>query len=256
LDACGFPSPDTTGVPGGTHLTPSGAITAGTAGQVINGLAVSGGITVTANNVTIENSDIADANSSSGAITIAGGVTGTVVKYDTIHGTNNTSGALAWAVADNSGNINSVTVDHVYNYNGDRILQGPGTVTNSYAIGNGNISGEHYENVYLGNGAVKLDHNTFLMPHNQTATIFLSSDFGSLGPATITNNLLAGGGYTIYGDATNIGSGFNPPETVTGNRFSKLYYPNCGNYGIDDYMPSSYTWSGNVWDDTGQPVTP
>lgn len=256
LDACGYPSPDTTGVPAGTQLTPSGSITASTAGQVINGLAVSGGINVRANNVTIENSDIADANASNGAITIASGVTGTLLEHDTIHGTNNSSGSLAWGVNDNVGSVSSVTEDHVYAYNIDRILQGPGVVTNSFDLENGNISGEHYEAVYVGNGSVTLNHNTFLNPHNQTAAIFLCNDFGPLGTVQVTNNLLAGGDYTLYGDATNIGNGGVSSETVTGNRFSRLYFARGGIYGPVTAMPSSSTWSANVWDDTGQSVSP
>ena len=206
--------------------------------------------------MTIENSDIADANASNGAITIASGVTGTLLEHDTIHGTNNSSGSLAWGVNDNVGSVSSVTEDHVYAYNIDRILQGPGVVTNSFDLENGNISGEHYEAVYVGNGSVTLNHNTFLNPHNQTAAIFLCNDFGPLGTVQVTNNLLAGGDYTLYGDATNIGNGGVSSETVTGNRFSRLYFARGGIYGPVTAMPSSSTWSANVWDDTGQSVSP
>jgi hypothetical protein len=256
LDACGYPSPDTTGVPAGTALTPSGSITISTAGQVVNALAVSGTVNIRANNVTIENSDIAYASSSNSAINIASGVTGTLLEHDSIHGTDNGSGSLQSAVSDMAGTVNSVTEDHVYSYNVDRILQGPGTVTNSFNLGNANISGEHYEAVYEGNGSVTLDHDTLLNPHDQTAAIFLSTDFGPLGAVQITNNLLAGGDYTLYGDATNVANRGISSETVTGNRFSRLYFPDGGLYGPATYMPSSYTWSGNIWDDTGQPVAP
>jgi hypothetical protein len=256
LDACGYPSPDTTGVPAGTQLTPSGGMSISTPGAVVNGLAVTGTINVRASNVTIENSDIADANSSNAAVIIASGVTGTLLEHDSIHGTDNASGSLQSAVSDMSGSVNSVTEDHVYSYNIDRILQGPGTVTNSFNLGNANISGEHYESVYEGNGSVTLDHNTLLNPHDQTAVIFLSNDFGALGTVQITNNLMAGGDYVLYGDATNVNNYGITSETVTGNRFSRLYYQNGALYGAATYMPKSYTWSGNIWDDTGAPVTP
>jgi hypothetical protein len=117
------------------------------------------------------------------------------------------------------------------------------------------VSGAHYECVYEGGGGVTIDHNTLLTAFSQTAAVFLSSDFAPLGNVYVTNNLLAGGGYALYGDATNIGSGI-ASETVTGNHFSRLYYSNCGYWGTDAYMPSAYTWSGNVWDDTGVSVTP
>jgi hypothetical protein len=96
-----------------------------------------------------------------------------------------------------------------------------------------------------------INHNTLLTAFTQTAAIYLSTDFAPLGTVQITNNLLAGGGYALYGGA---GSGITA-ETVTGNRFSRLYYPNCGYAGPEAYMPPTFTWSGNVWDDTNQPVS-
>ncbi len=38
------------------------------------------------------------------------------------------------------------------------------------------------------------------------------------------------------------------------NRITRLYYPTGGQYGVDAYLPSNTTWSGNYWDDTLQPV--
>ena len=260
LDACGYPSPDTTGVPTGTQLTASGRVTASTPGEVINGLAVSGTIDVTASNVTIENTDVANASSCCWGVRIEPGVTGTVLKYDTIHGTDNASGSLAWAV-DNAGDFNSVTEDHVYTYDADRILNGPGTVTNSYCLGNANISGEHYECVYTGEGSVVISHDTLLETHAQTGATWVGPDFGDIDTYTVENSLLGGGGYTLYGAATNSS---NPargalvgPVTIENNRFSKLYFPKGGYYGTDDYFDWSKTsWSGNIWDDTGQTVSP
>lgn len=54
----GAPCVATTGVPAGTTLTPSGSLTITTNGTVINGLDVTGTITVKANNVTIKNTKV------------------------------------------------------------------------------------------------------------------------------------------------------------------------------------------------------
>ncbi len=254
MDACGYPSPDTTGVPAGTPLTASGSIRASTPGEVINGLAVTGAIDVRADNVTIENTDVANASSCCWGIRIEPGVTGTVLKYDTIHGTGTTSSTeLAWGIY-YVGQSGGMSADHIDFYNGERILNGPGTVTNSFCLDNVDNPGAHYECVYEGGGDVTLDHDTLLTAHNQTAAVFLSTDFAPLGTVVVTNNLLAGGGYTLYGGAG--GTGGVGSETVTGNRFSRLYFSHGGEWGPDAYMPTgSYTWSGNVWDDTGQPVS-
>ena len=143
-------------------------------------------------------------------------------------------------------------IDHVDFYNGERILVGPGTLTNSFCLDNVNNPGAHYECIYVDNGSVTLNHNTLLTAHSQTAAIYMSNPLGTV---KVTNNLLAGGGYTLYGGAKSDGTGVSS-ETVTGNRFSRLYFPKGGYYGPVAYMPNSYTWSGNVWDDTRKPVSP
>ena len=101
---------------------------------------------------------------------------------------------------------------------GSGYLVGPGTLTNSFCLDNVNNPGARYECVYEGQGSVTLDHNTLLTAHNQTAAIYLSTDFGPLGTVKVTDNLLAGGSYTLYGGATSA-AGVSS-ETVTGNRFS------------------------------------
>jgi hypothetical protein len=255
MDACGYPSPDTTGVPAGTHLTASGSITVSTSGAVVNALDVTGVITVAASNVTIENTEVSTAGSF--GIFVNSGVTGTVIKDVTIHGTGTTAaGDLQWGIAKGSMNIAAVTADHVDFYDGERILNGPGTLTNSFCLDTVDNPGAHYECVYEGGGSVTINHDTLLVAHTQTAAIFISTDFAALGTVQITNNLLAGGGYTIYGYATNEHAYGIGAEMVTGNRFSRLYYPDDGYWGPTSYMPTSYTWSGNVWDNTGQSVSP
>ena len=258
LDACGFPSPDTTGVPSGTALTPyAGPSNITTAGTTISHAEITEDLTISANNVTIEDSDIDIANVSTGAIRIGSGVTGAVVEYDSIHGTSATqAGNLQGAVYNTnySDGANAVTIDHVDFYDGQRILHGPGTLQNSFCLNNVAVSGAHQECIYEGGGSITINHNTLLVDFTQTAAIYLSTDFAPLGTVQVTNNLLAGGGYTFYGGNTSSASVGS--LTVTGNRWSRLYYSTCGYYGTGAYMPSTYTWSGNVWDDTGLPVSP
>ena len=54
----GFPGASNTGVPAGTTLTPSGGLTIGTAGAVIDGREITGQVVVNAPNVTIRQSRI------------------------------------------------------------------------------------------------------------------------------------------------------------------------------------------------------
>ena len=265
LDACGLPSMNSTGPPAGTPLTDSSSFTASTPGAVYNALNVSGSIYITANNVTIQNSNITDVDPDNAAIQIANGVTGTQIRYTSIHGTNTgQSGALAFAVSYYGSTLDGVTMDHDNFYNGDRILTGYGTITNSYCLGGANFSGsggvEHDECVYTGGGApgIRAIHDTLLVDNAQTAAIFVDNpDYGGGGvdgTLDVESSILAGGGYCIYG-----GDGASSPHTgsviIKNNRFSRIFYSNCGQFGTDAHFTSAVTtWSGNVWDETNKPV--
>jgi hypothetical protein len=270
LDSCGLPSMNTTGPASGTTFTNSSGFTANTPGQVYNGLNVSGSIYVAANNVTIENSNITDVDPNSAAIQIASGVTGVKILNDSIHGTNAVqSGSLAFAVSYFGSLINGVTIDHTNFYNGDRILAGYGTVTNSYCLGGAVFTSggylEHDECIYTGGGApgIRAIHDTLINANpGQTAAIFVDNpDYGgggTNGTVDVENSLLAGGAYCIYGGEGNThpNNRSGSTETITGNRFTRLFYSTCGQYGPDAYFPSSgVTWSGNVWDNTNQAIT-
>jgi hypothetical protein len=266
LDACGLPSMNTTGPPAGTRRTSRGGFTASTPGAVYDGLNVSGSIRVAANNVTIENSNITDVDPSNAAIQIASGVTGTHVNYTSIHGTNTgQSGSLAFAVSYYGSSLTGVTMDHDNFYNGDRILNGYGTVTNSYCLGGAVFTSggylEHDECIYTSGSApgIRAIHDTLLVDNGQTAAIFVDNpDYGGGGvdgTIDVEDSILAGGVYCIYGGA-GTSSPHTGPATITNNRFSRIFYPNGGQYGTDWYFTHSVTtWSGNVWDDTDQPAS-
>jgi hypothetical protein len=264
LDACGFPSMNTTGPPAGTSMTSSGGFTASTAGKVYDGLNVNGSISITANNVTVENSNITDVDQDNAAIQIASGVTGTVIKYDSIHGTNTgQSGALAFAVSYFGNTLTGVTIDHVNFYNGDRILAGYGTVTNSYCLGGANFNNsgglEHDECIYTDGGSpgIRAIHDTLLVDNAQTAAVFVDNpDFGgggTDGTVDVESSILAGGDYCIYAGGGN-STAHTGPVTITNNRFTRIYFSDCGQFGPDAYVSNGATWTSNVWDDTNQDV--
>lgn len=262
LDACGYPAMDSTGPAAGTTFTNSGGFTASKPGAVYNGLNVTGGITIAADNVTIENSNITDNDLSNAAISIQNGVTGTRILNDSIHGTDNGNGALAYGVSNLYGaTLDSVVIDRTNFYDGDRILVGYGTVTNSYCLGGATFGSEHDECVYTSGGTpgISLVHDTLLNANPyQTAAVFVDSPDGSgsngQGTVEIENSLLGGGGYCVYGGEGSAGTHHTGPETIVDNRFAGLYFPRCGQFGPSAYMPSDLVWSGNVWDASNRPV--
>jgi len=77
--------------------------------------------------------------------------------------------------------------------------------------------------------------NTILNRFDQTDAIGLFQDFGVEANRLITGNLLAGGGYTIYGGANErFGKTYN--IVVTNNRFSTIYFPKARSFGPVAYF--------------------
>ncbi len=120
-------------------------------------------------------------------------------------------------------------------------------------------SGDHV-NGTTSNGAsgasLTLNHNTVFNRFSQTDAISLFEDFGRQYNRVISNNLVAGGGYCIYGGQNPGGKAISNIK-ITGNRFSTLYYPKCGGQGggtITAFTTkgTGNSFSGNIWDNTGK----
>ena len=97
-----------------------------------------------------------------------------------------------------------------------------------------------------------LRHNTVLNEHGRRRQS-PCSPFGTPRDSVIDNNLLAGGGYTVYAGEDNA-TGIK----VTNNRFSRRYYPNGGYWAPRADYANNGTgniWTGNIWDDTGATVS-
>ncbi|HEV7939036.1 MAG TPA: PKD domain-containing protein [Solirubrobacteraceae bacterium] len=259
--ACGYPDSTNTGVPAGTTLkSQTSNITVTTPGTTIKDVALEGSISVEANNTTIEDTNVTVNGTQAGCsgscggrgIWIKPGVTGTVIQNVACHG-----GALSGSNVTQyciMSNDSATTIKQLYAYNCTECLAGPMNLSNSFINeSDATIPQEHYEDIYYGGGGGPLivNHNTMLNQQGQTAVVFASVDFGNQTTLTITNNLMAGGGYMIYGGGSGSGGKVVGPVTITGNRFSREFYPNGGYYGVASYMNEAVTtWSGNVWDET------
>jgi hypothetical protein len=251
--ACGYPDLTNTGVPATMKLTRSGGITVTTPGTVIAGLDVRGSIEIDANDVTIRDTRVTTAAATGHNILIAAGVSGTVIEDTTLRGVDAGAHAVQYSVQ-NTGTDDTrglrLNMSHC-----TTCWAGPGTLEDSYGITDAVIAGSHYEPVYYGGraGPLVIDHDTLLNPHDQTADVFAGNDYGDQTGLRITNNLLAGGGYMIYGGAYGQNGASTRDVTITGNRFSRIYWPNGGHYGVIAYVNWSVTsWARNYWDSTGQ----
>lgn len=270
---CGFPDGTNTGVPAGVVLrkVPSqldsgpgwhwdytyGFIRADQAGAVLDGLDVVGEVSVMAANVTVKNCRIVNIGDSSFGITVRPGADNAVIQDSTIRGADAAAGRVCAGVK--VWGVNSLLVQRLdISAASTGIQTDIGTVQDNYVHDMGFKAGDHVNGFTSNSGGAGLlvRHNTFLNSFGQTDAISLFEDFGEQKNATVDDNLMAGGGYSLYAGA-NPGGAATSQIRITRNRFSRLYYSTGGSYGpytAFDPAGSGNVWDGNVWDDSGEPV--
>jgi hypothetical protein len=275
--ACGYPDATNTGVPAGTALTASGSRTVTTNGTVLNGLAISGSVTIAADNVTIENSRItvpSGGNGTYGVILNSGAENFTIVNSE-ITGPASTTSGMESAVWNHYNNAGATARGDYFHHCAD-CWEGSGTFEGDYMVVDAFYSGSHDEDIYVCGSTVNVNDSTLFNLEGQTATVFGDALCGG-NNFTVTNSLLAGGGYLLYPQANSSSS--VGTSNVSHNRFGRCltskvydagsggtecsegadangYYPLGGYYGVAAYSYSggSNVWTNNVWDDSSQPV--
>jgi hypothetical protein len=273
-NSCGYPDATNTGVPSGTslksvpgdvskgsgwHFDSRGWVAVDGEGAVLDGLNIPYNVDITAANVTIKNSRITVRGEGFGiSIRRAANVT---IANNEISGPDAGSGRLMVGIKDiyaDSSNLQVLRNDIWHTSTGVQIDQG--LIEDNYIHDMGYVSGDHLNGTTSNGGTKQLTirGNTVLNQHNQTDAISLFQDFGRQANRTIEGNLLAGGGYTLYGGA-NPGAADTSNIKVTNNRFARTFYGKSGYYGpvtAFDKSDSGNVWSGNIWDDNGASVNP
>jgi len=271
--SCSFPGATNTGVPSGTTLkSVPGQVSSGPGwyynaawndvmvtgkGTVLSGLYIPCNLRIDASNVTVKNVHVVTSGDFGISLTHT---TGATIENSTISGQNATTGRVSSAIDDIYGDSTGMVIkDNNISSFRTAVQVSTGLVDGNYIHDPGYIAGDHTNGFYVNGGTepLTIENNTIFDRLGQTDTINL--DAGSSGVPvankTIENNLLAGGGYSIYGgDALG-----NPTSKIVieGNRFGQLYYPKGGQYGPAAYFNPAGTgnvWSGNLWDTTGQAI--
>jgi hypothetical protein len=260
---CGYPDVETTGLSNPSALTTvNGSVTLSTAGQVYQDKLVNGSITVTAPDVTIRNVKVVSGGWAVRCRTQDGGCQNLTINDTEINLNGDIDG---YGILDANYNAHRLFIhngsDCAYVQKNAQMHDslcavGPDSNNDGWPDSTGFCSGpEHFDGLTSDGGSNEVyDHNTIRNPCTQTSAILISTNTSPISNVTITNNLMTGGGYTLYCAASNPGvGGF---ETVTGNRIAKTYRPTSGYYGPTAYCSSSgvTTWSGNVWDEDGSPL--
>jgi hypothetical protein len=270
--ACGFPDAADTGAPAGMtlkavpgdvssgpgwHSTPAGTVEVTGDGAVLAGLSISGGLDITASNVTVNHVTVVTAGDFAISLRHTTGVT---IENSTVRGQNAAAGRVGAAIDDVYGDSTGMVIanNNISDFK-TGVQISTGLVIGNYIHGFGYLPGDHTNGIFDAGSTAPLMiyHNTILNGHGQTDAISLDSTAAGSAVAnkTVEDNLLAGGSYTIYGG----GSRQSPISNVLieGNRFSQAYYPNGGQYGPVAYFATQgqgNAWSGNTWVSTGQAI--
>jgi hypothetical protein len=271
--SCGYPDATNAGVqagvslravPGqvstgpGWHFDPRGWVVVDRAGAVLSGLYIPYPVSVEANNVTINDVKVVVGGPNAIAIALRH-VSGVTIENSTISGRDIGNGRMMTGIKDIYGDSAGTRVisDDISRFE-TGVQIGAGLVQGNFIHDPGHVAGDHTNGV-MSNGGVTarltINLNTILISSGQTDAIGLFEDFGVQQNRTITNNLLAGGGYTIYGGQTSAAATSN--IVIQGNRFSSIYFPASGSAGPVAYFDPTGTgnvWSGNYWDNSGQIV--
>jgi hypothetical protein len=259
------PGPGNTGVPAGTALRRvNGNQTYATNGEVISGLDIHGLVTITGHNVTLKDSivrgpDAATACRDVGVIDIEGSATiedsevaptaanacmDGVWTNDTTLLRMNIHGSVDGVKAGNNTTVEDSYIHDLHWFNSDPNLGG--TPTHNDAV-----------QTFEANKNILLTHNFFDMNTQDNSDYQLTEDEGQpAGNIRVENNWLYGGQCSV-----NLSSKGGAPITaaagiyVLDNRFgqgSSVY--NCPI--IIGTTVALAGQSGNVWDQTGQPIGP
>jgi len=274
LDGCGWPGPGSTGFVDGQVFgrVVSGGLTITQDGMVVDGWQVSGGIQVRAQNVVIRNSYVtnsAGGRNGSGVIVVNPGFSATI-DHNVLDGLNATH-ACVW----HAGRSVTVTANECRGVNdgifswasqvgvdgtGDNfVIEGNWLQGFTTSAANGHVDG--YQTEGARDGVIR--HNTIDVTQDQTSAIAIWNSRKSSDNIVVDDNLLAGGGFTVYAEdyspseASPAGGYSVTNVSFTNNRFSTVHYSCVGSWGV--WYPRgapSDGWrrSGNVVLETGQKI--
>jgi hypothetical protein len=258
----GYPGSEDTGAKGALTKVGPGGLTAGRGwffdaasgivakdGAVLEDLDIPYSVQVVGNNVTIRNSRI-----SVGGEAIGIGIqraNNTLVEDTTIN--SDGKDRLLVAVKDVYGDATGTVLRRMDISGASTGVQmEEGILLDSYIHDPRMRDGDHINGITSNGGSSPLivRHNTILNPFSQTDAISLFQDFGVQQNRFIEDNLLAGGGYAIYGGAGEKGKTSN--IRVRNNRFSTIYFPESGYWGPVAYFAAEdpgNDWFENTWAD-------
>jgi hypothetical protein len=246
---CGYPDATNTGVPRGVKLKASGSVSASHKGQIIDGLDITGEINVTADNVVIRNTRVTGGGD--WVVIVRPGVNNLTIQDSELQTPPGTPQDIACVL--NIGNAKPRILRANIHSCSAGVSSGGGLVQDSYIHDMAQKPGLSHDVGVASNGTggMTIIHNTIFNQLEQTAAIAFYQDFDVQKDNLVQDNLVAGGGYCLYGGKGEKGTTSN--IRFVNNRLSRKYNKNCGYYGViaswSENDPGNQ-WSGNYWDDS------
>lgn len=235
---------------------------------VINGLRVTGAISVYANNVTIQNCEVNATGELWGIAQVSG--SGLKVKNCKIYGIPSKTDRKATHLLTGVDNAAEVSFTEIYGVE-NGVTGGSNYIHDNYIhdFAEWIAADDHTDGLqtygWAGAAGLRVIHNTIISI--TTGGDFTPIKYGGGSSAIalsegmhdliIDSNFFAGGSYTLYGPSQKGGAPAN--VQVTNNRFSRHYFPKGGAYGTHtgfNRNAPGFVWSGNVWHETGETVRP
>jgi hypothetical protein len=240
-----FPNETNTGPPTTASLTPSGPLVIKKAGTVVENVDVVGSVVIDAPNVTLRNCRVRSGDYV--AVKIKAG--GAVVQNCDIDNLGAGGAGISGAGTFIANNIHGC-VDGI-NVAGDNTV-----ITDNYIHDMAGPPASHFDSIQAdGNfSGLLIEHNTVINEQGQTSALMLDNYWGPIDRVKINNNLLIGGGYTVYIDEVAQGQ-------AGGGRVTNVVFTNnvlsAGHYGIldiRDQLGDRPAMSGNRDLETGRMI--
>jgi hypothetical protein len=250
------PTSDTSGVPrAGRPLQASGPLTVGGDGTVVTGLRVDTEINVIANDVVIRDVELVGAGE--WGIIQRKGFSGLRVENVEIHGDGKRK--LQFGIL-NQGGMMTVRRTTIHTVS-DGIGTDHGLIEECRISRLKAYPGDHVVAIASNGGpapglSLVIRRNVLLNALGQTSAVSIYQDFSRAHDVTLEDNLLAGGGYTLYGGGGRFGRPTN--IKIINNRFSRRYFAGGGAFGpVTSFVPGrGNVWRGNRWTEGGGSVLP
>ena len=270
--ACGFPDATDTGVPRGTALrmvpgqvssgpgwyynAQAGGVVVTASGTVLSGLYIPCDLIIDASDVTVQDVQVVTGGYFGISLRHTAGVT---IENSTISGQNLTSGRINSAIDDIYGDSTGIVIenDNISHFR-TGVQISTGLIAGNYIHDPGYIRGDHTNGIYVAGTTEPLTiyGNTIFNDLGQTDDISLDASTSGQDVANkiVVDNMLVGGGYSIYGGGARNDRTSN--IVIENNEFGQLYYPRGGKYGPVAYFNPTgkgNVWSGNAWSGTSLP---